>query len=38
MEDGLPHPPAPSNPLTWFPEFLGLSRRRLRPQLRLLGH
>jgi len=37
MEDGLPHPPAPSNPLTWFPEFLGLSRRRLRPQLRLLG-
>src|SRR5271166_5375511 len=37
MEEGLPHPPAPSNPLTWFPEFLTLSRRRLRPQLRLLG-
>ncbi len=27
----------PSNPLRWFPEFLELSHRRLRPQARLLG-
>jgi CIC family chloride channel protein len=29
--------PAPSHPLRWFPEFLELSSRRLRPQARLLG-
>jgi CIC family chloride channel protein len=29
--------PAPSHPLRWFPEFLELGRRRLRPQARLLG-
>ncbi len=29
--------PAPSHPLRWFPEFLELSHRRLRPQARLLG-
>ena len=27
----------PSHPFRWFPEFLELSRRRLRPQARLLG-
>jgi chloride channel protein, CIC family len=37
MEEGPPHPPAPSNPMAWFPEFFKLSRRRLRPQVRLLG-
>jgi CIC family chloride channel protein len=30
-------PPAPSNPLRWFPEFLELGRLRLRSQARLLG-
>src|SRR5436853_6629617 len=30
-------PPAPSHPLRWFPEFLELGRRRLKPQARLLG-
>jgi chloride channel protein, CIC family len=29
--------PAPSHPLRWFPEFLELGRKRLRPQARLLG-
>ena len=29
--------PTPSHPLCWFPEFLELSHRRLRPQARLLG-
>jgi chloride channel protein, CIC family len=29
--------PGPSHPLRWFPEFLELSHRRLRPQARLLG-
>ena len=29
--------PVPSHPLRWFPEFWELSRRRLRPQARLLG-
>jgi chloride channel protein, CIC family len=29
--------PAPSSPLRWFPEFLELSHRRIRPQARLLG-
>jgi CIC family chloride channel protein len=28
---------APLNPLHWFPEFWQLGRRRLRPQVRLLG-
>jgi len=28
---------APSHPLRWFPEFLELGRRRLRPKVRLLG-
>src|SRR5579862_7248910 len=32
-----PKYPAPSHPLRWFPEFLELSHRRLRPQARLLG-
>src|SRR6516165_260011 len=32
-----PSSPAPSHPLRWFPEFWELSRRRLRPQVRLLG-
>jgi len=30
-------PPVPSHPFRWLPEFLDLSRRRLRPQARLLG-
>src|SRR5262249_41611929 len=30
-------PVVPSHPLRWFPEFLDLGRRRLRPQARLLG-
>jgi CIC family chloride channel protein len=29
--------PVPSHPLRWFPEFLELGGRRLRPQARLLG-
>src|SRR6516164_6635752 len=29
--------PTASHPLRWFPEFLELSHRRLRPQARLLG-
>ena len=29
--------PVPSHPLRWFPEFLELGHRRLRPQARLLG-
>lgn len=29
--------PPPSNPFHWFPEFLELGRRRLRPQARLLA-
>src|SRR4051794_9353676 len=29
--------PAPSHPFHWFPEFLKLGHRRLRPQVRLLG-
>jgi CIC family chloride channel protein len=29
--------PVPSHPLRWFPEFLRLGRKRLRPQARLLG-
>jgi CIC family chloride channel protein len=31
------HGPAPSSPLRWFPEFLSLTRRRIRSQARLLG-
>jgi chloride channel protein, CIC family len=30
-------PPVPSHPFRWFPEFLELGHRRLRPQARLLG-
>src|SRR6516165_7690508 len=38
MESGPPSKhPVPSHPLRWFPEFLELSHRRLRPQARLLG-
>ena len=38
MNEGLsPEVRAPSHPLRWFPEFLELSHRRLRPQARLLG-
>jgi len=29
--------PVPSHPLRWFPEFWELGRRRLRPQVRVLG-
>ena len=31
------HPPVPSHPLHWFPEFWELRRKRIRPQARLLG-
>ncbi len=37
MEDPSHPLPPPSHPLRWFPEFLELGRRRLRPQARLLG-
>jgi CIC family chloride channel protein len=37
MDDAPFHSPAPSHPLQWFPEFLELGRKRLRPQARLLG-
>jgi chloride channel protein, CIC family len=38
MESGrASNTPIPSSPLRWFPEFLELSHRRLRPQARLLG-
>ena len=37
MDRPHPTPPAPSNPLRWFPEFLSLGTRRIRPQARLLG-
>ncbi|HJT79004.1 MAG TPA: chloride channel protein [Gemmataceae bacterium] len=29
--------PAPSQPLRWFPEFLELTRKRLQPQVRVMG-
>lgn len=29
--------PVPSNPLRWFPEFLSIGSRRIRPQARVLG-
>jgi chloride channel protein, CIC family len=32
-----PTPPRPSHPFRWFPEFWDLSRKRIRPQARLLG-
>jgi CIC family chloride channel protein len=37
MEDTRAHPPPPSHPLRWFPEFWELGRRRLRPQARQLA-
>jgi CIC family chloride channel protein len=37
MDDGRSTTPAPSSPLHWFPEFWELGRKRLRPQVRLLG-
>ena len=38
MESGRPAKHlVPSHPLRWFPEFLELGGRRLRPQARLLG-
>ena len=38
MEDkGQSKPAVPSHPLRWFPEFLDLGSRRLRPQARVLG-
>ena len=37
MDDHGNAHPAPLNPLRWFPEFLELGHRRLRPQVRLLG-
>lgn len=36
-ESELPSPPPPLHPLRWFPEFLELGSRRLRPQVRVLG-
>ncbi len=37
MEQERSHASKPSHPLRWFPEFLELGRKRLRPQARLLG-
>jgi CIC family chloride channel protein len=37
MNDNPSSPPVPSHPLSWFPEFWDLGRKRLRPQARLLG-
>jgi CIC family chloride channel protein len=37
MEHKPAKAPIPSHPLRWFPEFLELGRRRLKPQARLLG-
>jgi CIC family chloride channel protein len=37
MSENLYPPPAVSHPFRWFPEFWELSRRRLRPQARLMG-
>jgi hypothetical protein len=37
MDHHAGEPPAPSNPLRWFPEFLECGQSRLRPQARLLG-
>ncbi len=36
-QDETSKSPSPSHPLRWFPEFLEISRKRLRPQARLLG-
>lgn len=35
--DASSKPPVPSHPLRWLPEFWELSRRRLRPQFRMMG-
>jgi H+/Cl- antiporter ClcA len=32
-----PRTPVPTHPLRWFPEFLEITRKRIRPQARLLG-
>jgi CIC family chloride channel protein len=37
MDNGPSQAPIPSHPLRWLPEFWELSRRRLRPQARVLG-
>src|SRR5215472_3584564 len=37
MEHRPADAPVPSHPLRWFPEFLELGRKRLKPQARLLG-
>ena len=37
MESEEAKTPKPSHPFRWFPEFWELSRKRLRPQARLLG-
>jgi CIC family chloride channel protein len=37
MENGPAQAPVPSHPIRWLPEFWELSRRRLRPQARVLG-
>lgn len=37
MEEKKPGLPFQANPLHWFPEFLEIGSRRLRPQARLLG-
>src|SRR5262245_44549148 len=37
MEPPPSQAPVPSSPLRWFPEFLSIGSRRIRPQARLLG-
>jgi CIC family chloride channel protein len=37
MEDHPSKSPVTANPLRWFPEFWELSRKRIRPQARLMG-
>jgi chloride channel protein, CIC family len=37
MTDRSPARRAPSHPLRWFPEFWEVGRKRLRPQIRLMG-
>jgi CIC family chloride channel protein len=37
VERGPSQPHLPSHPLRWFPEFLELGHKRLKPQARLLG-
>src|SRR5215467_4678230 len=37
MDESQSQPSIPSHPHRWFPEFWELSRKRLRPQARLMG-